>query len=253
MKKILTLGMVAALLAFACAAHAYPTLAGPTGLIQAPTAMVVAPGSFDLAVDYDASKNKETFENDSYPLRAQFGVGGGLEIGGGYDVSAFDGKGFWNVNAKYQLPYSFCGMTTAVGALYGEARDIPVWGGGTTEIKATQVYFAGTNHFDCIIPLSVTLGVNWTQLEENNKQSGVRAQIGVEAKVFQDLALVGDIQSSAKNMNPYQKNLWSAGARYAFTPELKAEAGVTNGLFNGMSSRANFFVGMNLAFGNNAK
>ena len=37
MKKLLTLGMAAALLVAACAVNAYPTLAGPTGLIQAPT------------------------------------------------------------------------------------------------------------------------------------------------------------------------------------------------------------------------
>jgi hypothetical protein len=247
MKKLLTLGMAAALLALACAAHAYPTLAGSTGLIQAPTAMVAAPGTFDIAADYVASKNDDLNQKDSFPIRAQFGVGGGLEVGAGYDDNAFDGKGFWDVNAKYKLPYNFSGIQTAVGASYGQTSTLPDWGG--TDLKVTQVYLVGTDHFNVGIPLGVTLGVNWTQFELADKNSGWRIQLGASAMIFKGLALVGDVQSIAKANDFNEKNLWSLGARYMCTPALSAEVGVTNGMYVGLAKRGNLFVGVNYALG----
>jgi len=257
MKQLLTLGMVAALLAFACAAHAYPTLSGSTGLIQAPTAKVLAPGTLDVAADYVASKNSPNkTQKDSFPIRAQYGVMNGLEVGAIYDGNAFNGKGFWDVNAKYKLPYDFSGIQTAVGALYGQAKSLPDWGqdGVTpTDLKATQVYLACSDKFEVGIPLGVTLGVNWTELERSQaKQSGLRIQLGADAVVYKGLAIVGDVQSIAKNMSigsMPQTSLWSIGARCAFMPELTAEVGVTNGMFIGYTKKANLFVGLNYAMG----
>jgi len=252
MKQLLTLGMVAALLAFACAAHAYPNLSGSTGYIQAPTASVIAPGSFGIAADYVGSKDDNNNQKDSYPIRLQYGVMNALEVGFGYDGNAFDGKSLWNINAKYKLPYEFSGIQTAVGASYGQTPTLPDWGG--KELKATQLYVAGTDKFNVGIPLGVTLGVNWTQLQNVNKNSGWRIQLGADAEVYKNTWILADLQSIAKmgDMTGHmtgQKNLWSLGARYAFTQDLSAEAGVTNGMYIGETKKANFFVGVDYVFG----
>ncbi len=65
MKWLLTLGVAALLLAGACAARAYPTLAGPSGLLIVPTGYVTCCGELDLAVDYDSGKGSRTFPGTS--------------------------------------------------------------------------------------------------------------------------------------------------------------------------------------------
>jgi len=270
MKKLLTLGMAAALLAVACAAQAYPTLVGPTGLILAPTALVIAPQTFNVAVDYLASKNHaaEVDQKDTYPIRALYGVVPGLEFGAGYDANVIQDEGVWDINAKYAIPYNCPGnVKTAIGVIYAQSNTIPAHDNPTpppatiaaTELKITDVYLVGTDYFNfgrC--PVGVTLGVNWTQFELQTKNSGWRVQFGVDVPVNQCIGVVADVQTIAKmgNVNGLfegQKTLWSGGVRYLIMPQLSAQAGVTNGLFIADSNKANFFIGVNYLFNPCAK
>jgi hypothetical protein len=245
MKKLLTLGMAAALLASACAVHAYPTLTGFTGLIQAPTAHTIGSGMFDVALDYYATKDNDTGAKDSIPVRALYGVAKGLEVGFAYDSKAYGDNNFWDVNAKYMLPYNFSGIKTAVGALYGQANTDP-------KAKVTEVYLVGTDDLNLSdLPIALTLGVNWAQIEAGDKNSGFRVQGGIDAKLMKGLSAVADLQSRKSNLD--DKNLWSAGLRYMVMPALSVEAGVSNGLLFGLTGKSHLFVGGNYAFGLNGK
>ena len=124
MKKLLTLGMVTALLLAACAVYAVPTLVGPTGTFNAPSGTIACPGELDLAVAYMG----QTYSggDSSWPLRVLYGVGGNFEIGAAYDVNGIDKEGIWYLNAKYLIPYKYCDTGFVICALYGESGTINV-------------------------------------------------------------------------------------------------------------------------------
>jgi len=268
MKKLFVLGMAAAMLAAACAAYAVPTLAGPTGLFNAPTGYVACPGELDLAVDY-LSKTETSFViedpvlgrervvsegHTSWPIRVLYGIGSGFEVGAAYDANGFAGKGFWDINAKYQLPWNWYNSAIAIGALYGQAdtNDVLVvdeFGNVFTLDNTTkywEVYLAGTHCFNVeTLPIAVTLGVNWAQLEAIDKHSGWRVQLGADATVAKGFDILADVQSKTSRID--DDPLWSAGVRYLFCPALTVEAGVDNGILFG-GRKAAFFIGANYAF-----
>ncbi len=276
MKRLLTLGVAAVLIACACAVHAYPTLAGPTGLILVPTGFVTCPGELDLAVDYDSGKGSADYSrtvlivNDpdfldqgfahvsgksTWPLRATYGVAQSFEVGVAYDVDAIFGKGLWDINAKYQLPVNWLNSAFAIGALYGESGDRTVdffdvdnnlIDTESHKLDTTNVYLAGTHNF-CLgnIPLGVTLGVSWAELNFINNNNGWRGQIGGDATLTKKLDIVADWQTRAKG--DFQ-DLWSAGLRYySFAPGFSAELGITNGPFIGTKATG-VLLGVNYAW-----
>lgn len=118
MKKGFILGL--SLLA-ACAANAMPTLSGPTGGLELPTAYV-ANSHVTVAVDQATDQNGISWPN----TRLLFSFCNGLEIGGKYQqLKADEGScpivaNLWNVNAKYQLPFDTGSTKIAIGGLYGQ-------------------------------------------------------------------------------------------------------------------------------------
>ncbi len=285
MNKLLTLGMAAVLLTGACVVRAYPTLLGPTGLINAPTGYVTGCGELDLAADYDTGKGSQSFSRlfliatqipddftrlpeqttdkgtasvngkSSWPLRASYGVARSFEVGLAYDVDGWYGSSFWDVNAKYQLPYNWCNSAFAIGALYGESgsrainffdADGNLLDSENHRLDATEIYLAGTHNF-CLgtMPLGVTLGVNWAEVNFVDHHDGLRGQLGLDAAVWKKIDLVADVQTKEKGADV--KDLWSAGVRYySFIPGLSAEVGVTNGPFIG-TAKSGWLIGLNYA------
>jgi len=115
MKKMFILGLA---LVAACAAYATPTLTGPTGGFELPTADVAVKS---VTVAMDQATN---FDGPAYPnTRAVCSVLPGLEVSGMYEqFKAGEGKdSTWNASAKYQLPVDTGKLKLAVGAGYGEA------------------------------------------------------------------------------------------------------------------------------------
>jgi len=113
MKKLFILGL--ALLA-ACAANAIPTLTGPTGGFELPTADVAT--GVTVSMNLDVSNGSEPAYPNSVLL---IGVCKGLEIGGQFEqeMPGIGGDSIWNVNAKYQLPIDGK-VNIAIGAGDGE-------------------------------------------------------------------------------------------------------------------------------------
>lgn len=119
MKKLVLLGIVAAV---ACAAYAYPTLGGPSGLLTVPDAAVTPAGQIQVAADlFYANGGTDA----ALPVRALYGFGGNFEFGAVYTTNeATDNDAVLgtvnslSINAKYKLPFELMGAGTAVGASF---------------------------------------------------------------------------------------------------------------------------------------
>ena len=112
MKKLLILGIAAAI---ACAAYAYPTLKGPSGLVLFPDATVVPAGQLQVAADWWYF---ESGEDATIPLRVLYGIGDQFEIGAAYTTMESSSQKVIGLNAKYVLPASLGDAAWAVGATY---------------------------------------------------------------------------------------------------------------------------------------
>ena len=257
MKKLFTLGIA---LAFACAAYAYPTLTGPTGLATLPTAAVAPAGQLQIAADYYDTEGDSTI-----PLRVLYGVGGNLEFGLLYAFSnqsmvleveddfalTFDADNTWGLNAKYALPVDLAGFQFAAGAQYLTSDfavtvvdllgEFPTEELASIDTNTTQVYLVGTRAFtlggDGSPALNGTLGLNWTRMKldltgeeivpESISESGFRFFGGLEALFANNLSLAVEFQTEEEDLGDTDM-LWSFVGRYPFTPSLSAQIGYTN-------------------------
>jgi hypothetical protein len=185
MKTLCSLGIAAGLLAFACAAHAVPTLTGSTGGLSLPTANTNAAGAVTVAADYYAVNSAADQLKGFVPIRAVYGLTKDLEVGVGYtdgktDIpdATYNYTSVYSVNAKYAIPMNACDAKWALGGSYSQTK-INALGSvlnnygenvfDTEKMNTTQLYFVGTR---ALVPakgttpaIIGTLGVNWTQLK----------------------------------------------------------------------------------------
>lgn len=244
MKKLLILGIVAAL---ACAAYAVPTFTAQTGGVNLPSTAVAPAGQLQFAADYYNTENDAT-----YPLRVVYGVIDGLEVGASYASTSGNA---WSIGGKYKLPASIAlaGLDWAVGAQYVTIDS------GADDTKATQLYLAAgkaLTEASAEMPgITGTLGVNWTKIDMSgdDDESAFRFFAEIEAAFQQNFSLAAEFQTKSDDLGE-ENALWGAALRYAFTPELVAQAGITNGLFGVLGgSDSKPFVGVSYAFSPAAK
>jgi hypothetical protein len=235
MKKILSLGIAAGMLVSACAAYAYPTLAGPTGGLALPNAVVAPAGSFNVAADYDRTGKTGTEIGDTVPVRVVYGIAKGFELGADYGFQKLgdENGNNWGVNLKYATPLKVAGFALAAGGLYNKTKvDVLA-----ENLTATEFYLVGGT----VLPLAgksvnLSLGANWTEGKAKiagleGKASGIRAAASVDAMLASNLCLGLEYQTAKKDLDA--KPLSSIYARYAVTPMIAVQLGYTNaGLFN---------------------
>lgn len=271
MKRILTLGIAAAIFAFGSMALAYPTLTGPTGQAVIPTALVALPG-FTLAADYQKLE-----DGAAYPIRVLFALGSGAELGGAYEPTNNDAlitdararldpaltrttvhpDHAWGVNAKIAT-MKFLGGASALGAQYRRERleqtiivvEEPV----TFDFDEDywQAYLAWTTQFGTPVNyldnLGLTLGVNWTQVRDKepaarNKEDGFRGFAGLRINISPSIALEGDIQTKDSDLGD-TNTMTAATARFAVSPNITLQAGWTNAYGLRAVDEHNFFAGL---------
>ena len=212
MKKLLILGMLAAL---ACAAYAYPTLGGPTGLVTVPDATVVPTGQLQIAVDWWNLESDDAI----IPLRLLYGVNDSLELGATFTTSEATGSDdVWSINAKFVTPLQLADSTMAVGASYAQDGDdvLTVYGALSKEFNEN---FAGT------------AALQWDDATED-----FMLGIGGKATLDNGLILVGEY------VNAMPGAAVNFAARYPLTDALTAQIGVINALDS-------VTIGLNYAFG----
>ena len=231
MKKLFTLGIA---LAFACAAYAYPTLTGPTGLANLPTAGIVGAGGFNVAVDYYDMDGEEAI-----PIRLLYGLNDTVELGASYWMQ--DGVDAFMLNGKWVTPLTLLDMPWALGAQY---MDFDFDG------TATQLYFVGTRPLmEDDFALNGTFGLNWTSFsEEFIDDDAIRFFVGFDATFANNLMLALEYQTKSSDLD--EDALWSLLARYPFTETITGQIGYTNGLGGVIGlDDSNLFAGVNFAWG----
>ena len=117
MKKLLLFCVVAVALMAAVPAHAASGLGlrGETGLVRTPMAAALPPLTLAVAVDFVSS------DYVFLPLRMEFGVIEGLELGGNFwHLDSAEQSAVWGLNAKYVLPEFVENLGLAIGGHYRE-------------------------------------------------------------------------------------------------------------------------------------
>jgi len=241
MKQLLILGMIATL---ACSAFAaYPTLAGPTGLVTLADAGIAPAGQLLLAADF-----YNTDPDSTIPLRVVYGIGESFEVGALYALQS--DANAWGINAKYKLPVALGPAGIAVGAQYFKSSDL--------EETAEQVYAVGTMTLaeasDTMPGFSGSLGVNWTKdkidLPFGIDDNAFRFYLGLDAAFANKLSVAAEYQTKSDKFEG--DALWSIVARYPFTEALTGQIGLTDAfgpipLFG--TSDQNIFAGIAYSFG----
>jgi len=243
MKKLLLLGIAAAVLTAAAPAHAEGlTLTGETGVARTPVAMALAPMSFAVAADYVASE--ELF----VPARAEFGVIEGLEIGINYwFADTRNNWTQWGLNAKYVIPGEFVeGLGIAAGVNYqSESAD----GGWNADL--IKVYGVASYTLDARIPIIPSGGFSYEIQSGDKDQSGVRLFGSVLAKLMPKLAVGAEFIFANEDLDGDEADasLWF-GARFAPMENLSLQAGVINNANVGGNDPSDyvFHIGAQYAF-----
>ncbi len=242
MKHLLSLVLVTALLAFANASFAYPSLAGPTGTGVMPDALVVPSGQLQVAADVasitnlaeifsdiksdlsDEIENGQTVGditqkggNYTLPFRMVYGLGGVMEAGGGVIATQ---NSAWDVNAKIHVPLLFNGVSGAVGTRYA------VIDSGGVDRNTTQFYGVISEKFPSrIVNMIGSVGLNWTEMQFQQPFGatirGLRPFISISnGFVSYDYQFKrSDLEDDA---------LYSIVIHFPITAALSAELGLTN-------------------------
>ena len=204
MNKVFILGLA---LFAACAANAIPTLTGPTGGFELPTADI-APSVVTVAVDQGTNQNHIVYPNS----RLLLGFGKMLEIGGKYEqVTQRDEDGsfktdVWDVNAKVQLVH-IAGFKLAVGAVWGQMLNNNL---GTIDHQGNG-YAAATIHVGDI-KLTANAGYSkdidagtkgWTGGLAAEKMLGERTALGAEYLCGDKTGVFGDVNPAKNHADIY--------------------------------------------------
>jgi len=225
MKKLLILGIAVAL---ACAAYAYPTLGGQTGLVTVPTAAVAPAGQFQAAMDWFY-----TFagEDAIIPIRVLYGINDQFEIGAAFFTAEGSDSDAFGINAKYMLPFALGDAAWAVGASFVD----PDEGDSSlaVNLSATRQFtetFNGT--------ASLIWSDNNGMIADEFGFDGEDLALGLGGEVMLEsgLSLIGEY------VNFLPGAILNMAARYPLTDALTAQLGF---VFNTSSP----FLGFNYAFG----
>jgi hypothetical protein len=217
MKKLLILGITAIALTAAVAAQAASGLGlrGETGLARTPATVALPPMTLAVAADFVASD--DTF----IPLRAEFGVVEGLEVGGNYWYLDTDGDAtVWGLNAKYAFPQFVEHLGLAVGGHYRKQTI------NDFENDGHDIYFAGSYAFGFLVP---TVGVRYESITGDNDETDIRFFGSLVANILPNLAFGMEIESASDKLDGTNADpaMWF-GARYMPMEGLTVQAGLLN-------------------------
>lgn len=250
MKKMLSLGIAAALMAMACAAYAaYPTLVGPTGNGVLPTAAVQPAGQLSAALDFYNLDDDDTGLDNAFPVRVVYGVAPNLEIGAAYiKLEANDeDANTWAINAKYGPIVNLLGFAWSAGLQYA-STDIAAAG---DDLTTTQLYWVGDRAFvlgEGMPVMNVTVGANWTKEEVGDFDAdGIRGFAAVSAGLTPKLTGSLELQTGKGDLDA--KPLGAITLRYAFNPTLTGQIGYSNAVFVDGAEDYKPFIGINYTFG----
>jgi len=244
MKKLLPLGIVAAL-ALATAAYAYPTLQGPTGLVNAPNAVVAPSNTVSLALDW--YNTKDTAGKDMIPVRALVGFLDNFEAGVSYNNAGPIGVSY-GINAKYVYPEAFSGFKVGAGLGYAQGDK---FAGNTGTM--TDLYLVTTTPIPTqseAFTVDGTLGLQWTQVKATKTADALQPFIGFNSDITigeKKLGLALDYIIDAPKIGA-NKGAFGFAARYDVIKNLTVQVGVDNNTYQNGDAKFKPFLGLNYAY-----
>jgi len=233
MKKVLTFGVAVALVAAAGAVMAYPSLLGPTGGANLPTAKVVNQGTLAAAYDYfmnDMDLGGGVQLEETHAIRLLYGLTESAEVGLTYNKQDVTGAGpgidnfdNWGLNAKYNFAVEGVEFEPAVGAVYQDYSDAD----GTV----FQLYAVGSKLFSMGeggTSFRGSLGVNWTKVDfgAGYDVDAFRPYINLDFGFANGLTLTGEFQF--KNSDIDDDPLMSLTLRYPISESFNVQLGTSN-------------------------
>lgn len=262
MKTTFAVAMSVTLMTLTGAVFAYPTLAGPSGIVAVPTAQVTHVGQWQLAADYYNTNDTVTGVRDTVPIRLLYGIAPNLEVGVAGWLARVDGTNAdsGSANIKYLTPIHLAGFNLATGAVYA-VTEAAADEDFTRNAKTLDIYLTGTRTLigqaENMPLLQGTLGVNWTKIDAGaEKGDGLRLMGGLQFMPMKKLGIAAEYQTKRAAVGD-DKALASAVVRYMLGNNMKAEAGITNAGFNyaGLTGAPDYnpFVGLTYEWGATAK
>lgn len=221
MRKLLLAGAVAAALFAAASAQAAGiSLTGETGAARTPLAMTLEPLSFAVAADFVAA------EDLFLPLRLEFGVLDGLELGLNYwFTDTTNNWNQWGLNAKYVIPADLVeDLSLAAGVNYqAESAD------GGYDVAVVKVYGVLSYIVDARIPIIPSGGLSYEIQSGDKDQSGVRVFGSVLAEFMPRLTAGAEFVFANEDLDGDEADasLWF-GARFTPLESLVLQAGILN-------------------------
>ena len=236
MKRLALLGIVAAALAAAVPARGEGlTLTGETGVGRSPQALALKPMSVAMAADYVAS------EDIFLPLRAEFGLIEGLEVGINYWImDTTDNATQWGLNAKYVLPAELLEIVENL-SLAGGIRYQSQSHDGGYDATYTNVYLVATYVLEQRITVIPSLGFTYEIQGIDKDESGVRIFGSLLANVMPNLAIGAEFILANEDLDgdDADSSLWF-GARFSPKENLTLQAGVLNNANVGGNDTADY-------------
>ena len=217
MKKLLFFGVVAVALAAAIPARATSGLGlrGESGLMRTPVADALPPLTLAVAADFVAS------DDVFLPMRAEFGVIEGLELGANYwYIDSPEISAAWGFNAKYVLPEFVEGLGLALGGHYRE-QDLAIGNN-----NGHDLYFVSSYRVGFLMP---SLGFRYESITGANDESEFRVFGSLVADILPNLAVAAEVESaSSKLEGAGAKAPFWFGVRYQPIETLSLQAGLMN-------------------------
>jgi hypothetical protein len=243
MKKLALLGIAAVALAAAVPVHAEGlSLTGETGVARTPVAMALPPMSCAIAGDFVGS------EDLFVPLRAEFGIIEGLELGLNYwYADTKDNQTQWGLNAKYVIPAEMMeNVSVAAGFNYQS------WSAdGGRDYSVTKFYGVVSYVWETKVPIIPSGGLSYEVQGIDKDESGIRFFGSIVAKVMPNLAVGAEFNLANEDLDgdDADSSLWF-GARFSPLENLTLQAGILNNANVGGTDESDFVLhgGVQYAF-----
>jgi hypothetical protein len=263
------------------AAHAIPSLAGPTGIVSTPNALVAPPDKLQTALIYqqqEVSAGMYSVDIDQWQLNVLTGVGEEAELWAAYALAdqesptVSDNANMWALGGKWQLaaePEDQASL--AVGGSWESWSDSALAGmasmydagAGVDDMQVLKAYIVATKDFtpqsgsswewsDGSMQMLGSVGLMYMKVDPdgNSSESLTKPFVGLEF-VGADGTTFG-LEYRWKDSDIDMDAVFSAMLRHAFSPEVEAEIGITNAGPSGIGlddSNFYFSLGYNIPLG----
>lgn len=256
--SILGLLAVVTMLAACGAASAMPSLGGPTGIVTVPNALVAPQGQLQTALTY---QNWSMYDGDAtlWGLNVLGGVTDKAELWGAYasvnpdEDLDMDNITEWGFGGKYQFIAEPAGTASlAVGA------SLEQWDIEDDNLNVTKAYLVASKDLtamtggewaDSPTKMLGSIGLIYVNLDSDFMDESLTRPFAALQFMGQGGTGLG-LEYRWKDDNLDDKAVFSAVLCHQFSPELSAQVGTTNSVFNGLGGDdQDIFVRLGYTFG----